>query len=294
MTVPICLIGRKNGSLGSKHDLDDIIGRFVSYFKGQNPDKKFYTDQETFNHFLSESVAASHTEEFLRNNAKVVITFGGDGTMVNAAKRFPGIPILGVNLGKLGFITDIPVSHGAMGIYRIARDVINSNFDSYVTEKRTMINLTIGNSLALNEIAIRSTGSIIEFEVRVDGELAYQCRGDGLIVSTPTGSTAYALSAGGSIIHPTSKVLELVPMVPQTLSCRPLIVNDSSKIDVKIISGEAMVLADGQIVLNSTKHVMIELDKKTSTFVHPKSRELNYSYFGMLREKLNWQHLPTA
>ena len=117
---------------------------------------------------------------------------------------------------------------------------------------------------------------------------------DGLIVSTPTGSTAYALSAGGAIIHPSARVLEIVPLVPQTLSCRPLIVNDSAKIEVILAKGEANISADGEKFgkIVPGERIEIEISLKKTTFLHPNIPEITYSYYGMLREKLNWQHIP--
>jgi NAD+ kinase len=228
--------------------------------------------------------------EEVAETVDVAVVFGGDGTMLNTSKYLAAseVPLLGINLGRLGFITDVPSTFDP--------DLIIKMLDKkeYTIENRTMLNTL--ETTALNEIVIsRAAGKILEFRVYIDEEYAYQARGDGLMVSTPTGSTAYAMSAGGAIINPTSRVFEVVPMMPQSLSCRPLIINDTSGVTFELIHGEAEVYADGIKIRDLTPPDIVEITiaQDQARFIHPRIIDkLTYSYYHTLREKLNWQHLP--
>lgn len=226
-----------------------------------------------------------------RKRARAVIAVGGDGTMLQAMKMLRGVPVLGVNMGHLGFITDVPMSCNV-------DDILDILYSESVVERRTMLSCNeLGETVyAMNDIVIsRKQGHIITLRVTIDGEFAFDARADGVIIATPTGSTAYALSAGGSIVAPTSKVFQIVPICPQTLAHRPLIVNDDAKILVEVMSGEADVFVDG--ALTSTfdkKRVTVNIFKPsiTAQIVHPTKQHIEYSYFNTLRTKLNWQYLP--
>jgi NAD+ kinase len=302
----IAIIGRKTGQNDSAHsNILTMLETFAATVHRQGHTVMF--DKETAENFFKDRALAHDTKiESLSDLgivANVAVVFGGDGTMLFVAKEMSiGIPLLGVNLGRLGFITDVPHDFD----YDAVIDMIEDK-QKYTIERRNMLDIkddwTLGESeksryLALNEVVIsRSTGKVIEFEVYIDFEYAYHARGDGLMISTPTGSTAYAMSAGGPIIHPTARVIEIVPILPQTLSCRPLIINDNSQVRFKLINGEAEVFVDGTKVANmNAKNARDSLIIKKSIsavdFMHPKLDDLTYSYYHTLREKLNWQNLP--
>ena len=170
--------------------------------------------------------------------ADLAIIVGGDGTMIGAARKLAcsGIPLIGINHGRLGFITDIPLADAHDAII----SVINGNYEA---EERSMLegrivrgNETLISSIALNDIVINRAGrgGMIELRVELDGVFMHRQRADGVIISTPTGSTAYALAANGPILHPALNAILLVPVAPQTLSNRPVVVPDSSTLSLTI------------------------------------------------------------
>jgi NAD+ kinase len=223
--------------------------------------------------------------------ADLAIVVGGDGTMLGAARELVRhhVPLVGINQGRLGFMTDIGHDDMQAGVGAI----LDGN---YALEERSLLDAEIQrqgkpvlNTIALNEAVIGkgSQGRLIEFELRVDGEFVYRLRADGIIVATPTGSTAYALSAQGPILHPAVPALTLVPLNPHTLSARPVSVSDLSVIEIEMKHAlDARAHFDGLAL-----HDMVEGDRlilKRSAdavrFVHPPG----YGYFATLREKLGW------
>jgi NAD+ kinase len=223
--------------------------------------------------------------------ADLAIVVGGDGTMLAAARELVRhhVPLIGINRGRLGFMTDIGHDDMQAGIGAI----LDGN---YSIEERSLLDAEIQrqgkpvlSTIALNEAVIGkgSQGRLIEFELRVDGEFVYRLRADGIIVATPTGSTAYALSAQGPILHPAVPALTLVPLNPHTLSARPVSVSDRSVIEIEMKHAlDARAHFDGLAL-----HDMVEGDRlilKRSAdavrFIHPPG----YGYFATLREKLGW------
>jgi NAD+ kinase len=223
--------------------------------------------------------------------ADLAIVIGGDGTMLAAARELVRhhVPLVGINLGRLGFMTDIGQHDTQVGIGAI----LDGN---YSIEERSLLDCEIRrqgksalSTIALNEAVIGkgSQGRLIEFELSVDGEFVYALRADGIIVATPTGSTAYALSAQGPILHPAVPALTLVPLNPHTLSARPVSVSERSVIEIVMVHAlDARAHFDGLAL-----HDMVEGDRlvlKRSAdavrFVHPPG----YGYFATLREKLGW------
>jgi NAD+ kinase len=223
--------------------------------------------------------------------ADLAIVVGGDGTMLGAARELVRhhVPLVGINQGRLGFMTDIGHDDMQAGVGAI----LDGN---YALEERSLLDAQIQrqgkpvlSTIALNEAVIGkgSQGRLIEFELRVDGEFVYRLRADGIIVATPTGSTAYALSAQGPILHPAVPALTVVPLNPHTLSARPVSVSDRSVIEIEMKHAlDARAHFDGLAL-----HDMVEGDRlilKRSAdavrFIHPPG----YGYFATLREKLGW------
>lgn len=228
----------------------------------------------------------------LAGKAAVLLVLGGDGTMLNAARLAGerGIPILGVNMGGLGFLTEVQLEN----LYPSLERVFANDF---VLDERLMLKThlhrhgeTVAQGTMLNDVVI-SKGTLarmIELKIRIQGQFVTNLRGDGLIVSTPTGSTAYSLSAGGPIINPAVEGLILTPVCPHTLTHRPLIVPLNAEIDVTLTSKDdgAMATLDGQVGVAMTQGDTVEImasEHRTRLIRFPES-----SYYEVLREKLKW------
>ncbi|MCD5361139.1 MULTISPECIES: NAD kinase [Chromobacterium] len=223
--------------------------------------------------------------------ADIVIVLGGDGTMLSIARLLAPyrVPLIGINQGRLGFMTDIPLHEMLDSVDAILRG-------DFVPEDRILLQAAViredaevANALAFNDVVFSrgAMGSMIEFEVFVDNQFVYSQRSDGLIVSTPTGSTAYSLASGGPILHPTLQAIALVPICPQSLSNRPIAVNDSCEVEFMLTRGlDARVHFDGQshCDLMEMDRVLIRRYRNPLRILHP----LGYNYYDMLRHKLHW------
>ncbi len=228
----------------------------------------------------------------LAGKADVLLILGGDGTMLNAARLASerSIPILGVNMGGLGFLTEVRLEHLFPSLERVFSN-------EFVLDERLMLQShihrhgeTVAKGVVLNDVVV-SKGTLarmIELNIAIGGQFVTKLRGDGLIVSTPTGSTGYSLSAGGPIINPAVHSLILTPISPHTLTHRPLIVPDDSEIDVTLTSKDegAMATLDGQVGVALTQGDTVVL--KASEFRTKLIRFPETNYYGVLREKLKW------
>ena len=228
-------------------------------------------------------------------HADLAIVLGGDGTLLNAARNLAGfrVPLVGVNQGRLGFLTDI----ARADMLTCIDDLLAGKF---TPEARFLLagdivreNQVIASNLAFNEIVVDkgAIGRLIDFDLYVDGEFLYNLRSDGLIVSTPTGSTAYSLSANGPILHPQVSGILLVPLCPHSLTNRPVLVGDRNEIEIRIVrADDSRVHFDGQVTfdLKPGDAVRIRRSENSVCLLHPPG----YSYFAMLREKLHWSRQP--
>ena len=222
---------------------------------------------------------------------ELIVAVGGDGTLLHAARRAArrNVPLLGINRGRLGFLTDISPDHMLDAI-----DAILGG--DYIEERRRMLEAVIDGGdgttmLALNDVVLQKgeTGRMLDFVTSVDGVYVNRHGGDGLIVATPTGSTAYALSCGGPIIQPRVEALAMVPICPHTLSDRPLVLPVSSRIEVRVETGSdnpAHVLCDGERLgtVSGAETLRVQVAQETVTLLHPR----DYNYYELLRSKLNW------
>jgi len=234
--------------------------------------------------------------EAIGAGADLAIVVGGDGTMLSAARNLVrhGVALTGINQGRVGFMTDIALRdmHASIGAILDGR---------YAIEERSLIDAEIRRdgrlllrTLALNEVAMGkgSQGRLIEFELYLDGEYVYTLRADGVIVTTPTGSTAYSLSAQGPILHPSVPAFALVPLNPHTLSARPVSVSDRSLIEIVLVRAvDARAHFDGFALADMAQGDRLILRRSSDAirFVHPPG----YRYFVMLREKLRWSDAMT-
>ncbi|WOX07322.1 NAD(+) kinase [Microbulbifer pacificus] len=234
------------------------------------------------------------SKEKLGELCDLVIVVGGDGSLLGAARALAkfSVPLLGINRGRLGFLTDITPDE-------IEQKVGEVLAGKYMAESRFLLDMSvtrdgkqIGKGSSLNDVVIHPGEYIrmIEFDLFIDGQFVYTQRSDGLIVSTPTGSTAYALSGGGPIMHPKLDAIVVVPLNPHTLSSRPIVVEGSS--EFKIIVSEhnathSYVTCDGhdQVVTEPGDIVRIHKKPYRLTLIHP----LQHNFYETCRSKLNWQ-----
>ncbi|MDD7021432.1 MAG: NAD(+)/NADH kinase [Aeromonadales bacterium] len=256
-------------------------------------------DQNTAVGFNIHEIRAVSRSEMRTKDLFIVV--GGDGSLLGAARTLVDlrVPMLGVNAGHLGLLTDLSPE----GLNDSLKEVVAGR---YSVEQRTMLDLQVfrededgagelvAQSLATNETVIHSgmMAHMMTFKVFIDGRYMYALRGDGIIVNTPTGSTAYSLSAGGSIIEPHLDVLALVPMFPQSLNCSPIIIPGKSavRIDFEGPQGEVPELVaincDGQVTMRADTKctVSIRQHRVMLKLIHPEG----YDYYSLLRQKLGW------
>lgn len=221
--------------------------------------------------------------------ADLAVVMGGDGTMLGVARALKNsnIPLVGINRGHFGFLTDLRAEEMLQAI-----DAILAG--QYQTESRMMLNATVNRNNktilqnhAFNDIVLKSELRLIELEVNIDGKFVHKLRADGLIISTPTGTTAYSLSAGGPILHPDLEAIALVPICPHALTNRPLAVSSAASIEVEVVQiDQAQISFDGQsqLALTLGDSIKIERSKESVTLLHPDE----YCYYDMLRNKLHW------
>lgn len=230
--------------------------------------------------------------EKLAGRVDLIVVLGGDGTMI-ATSRMMGdcdVPVLGINYGTLGYLAEFRVEE----MYEALESILTGDF-RIDTRVRLAVDLFRGEELvlhsrALNDVVINKSAlaRIIEIEARMDGHLINAFRADGLIISTPTGSTAYNLSAGGPVVYPSMNALVVTPICPFTLSDRPIVVPDDALIELRLRTPkeEVVLTLDGQVgvPIQPEHRVLIRKSRTTFKIVQPTSR----NYFEVLREKLRW------
>jgi NAD+ kinase len=228
-------------------------------------------------------------------DSDLVIVSGGDGSLLSAARTLAKYetPVLGVNRGRLGFLTDITPD-------QIAEQVPRVLDGEYVTESRFLLDAhverdgqRVAQADALNDVVVNSgtSAQMIEVELSIDDTFVYRQRADGLIVSTPTGSTAYSLSGGGPIMHPALDAIVLVPMFPHALSSRPIVVDGNSEIRISILERNRIhppVTCDGQVNMTARPGDLVVIRKKPHrlTLLHP----VGHSFYASCRDKLRWSN----
>lgn len=229
----------------------------------------------------------------LGKHCDLIIVVGGDGSLLNAARSAVNyhIPVLGINRGRLGFLTDISP-------HKLTSQIGKVLDGKFIEEERFLLathieykNKTFAHDMALNDVVLMpgDTPQMIEFATSIDNQFMSSQHADGLIVATPTGSTAYALSGGGPILHPSLDAIVVVPMFPHTLSARPIVVSGNSHIKINITNtneSAAHLSCDGQARITVPADATIHISKKPERLrlIHP----IDYNYFETLREKLHW------
>jgi len=227
----------------------------------------------------------------------LVVVLGGDGTMLGIGRQLAGsnVPLVGINMGRLGYMTDIPIQSVQDTLPKIIAG-------EYEADSRTLLDAVvlrngkeINRALALNDVVVNRSGisGMVELAVHVNGSFMYNQRSDGLIVSTPTGSTAYALSAGGPILHPRVAGILLAPIAPHSLSNRPIVLPEDSVTIIEVVDGREVIVnfdMQSQTDLQTGDKIEVRQSDKTITLLHPRS----HSDYKTLREKLHWNEYPST
>lgn len=287
----VALIGRHQDS-----GLDGPLREMVATLR-QAGCRILIEAETAYNTSVTEFDQASYEE--IGREADLAVIMGGDGTMLGAGRMLAPyrVPLIGINHGRLGFITDIPLHNATDALSRVIKGHYDIEERAVLEGRIVRDGETLFSSLALNDVVINRAGrgGMIELRVELDGKFMYSQRSDGLIISTPTGSTAYALSANGPIVHPNLNAILLVPVAPQTLSHRPIIIPDNGLLSITIaalgrVESGASVHFDMQTWSDSLPGDRIDVRRASDTIrmVHP----TGYSFFSTLRQKLQWNSMP--
>lgn len=285
----IGLIG-KFGDPGVANTLDQI----ASYLSQRN--HRVLLDDATAQ-LIPNSVVQIASRRTIGQQCDLAIVMGGDGTMLNAARSLVDsqVPILGVNLGRLGFLADFSPKEIPASLEPILSGQFSEEQRSLLHAEVVRDGRVLTQSAALNDVVIhkRDVARMIEVDAFVDDHFLNAYRADGLIISTPTGSTAYALAGGGPILHPRLEAVVIVPICPHTLSHRPIVVGADSCIEIVLNpfnTTETQVTCDGQISLAITPgdRIVIRKKRRKLRLIHP----VNQDYFKLLRAKLCWGAVP--
>jgi NAD+ kinase len=285
----VALVGKyqADGIQQRLKDLAELLGR-------QNCE--VFVESATASHLGLTAYPIKKVEEFT-DTIDLAVVLGGDGTMLGIGRQLAGsnVPLVGINMGRLGYMTDIPIQN----VQTVLPQIIAGEYEA---DSRTLLDAVvirngkeINQALALNDVVVNRSGisGMVELAVRVNGSFMYDQRSDGLIVSTPTGSTAYALSAGGPILHPRVAGILLAPIAPHSLSNRPIVLPQEIVVSIEVVDGrEVIVNFDMQSQTNLQTGDMIEVrqSEKTITLLHPRG----HSDYKTLREKLHWNEYPST
>jgi NAD+ kinase len=219
------------------------------------------------------------------------LVVGGDGTMLGIARQLAchGVPLIGINQGRLGFITDIALDQYRTVLPPMLAGEYEEDLRSLLHAQVVRDGEVVFDALAMNDVVVNrgATSGMVELRVEVDGRFVANQRADGLIVASPTGSTAYALSAGGPLLHPSNPGWVMVPIAPHTLSNRPLVLPDSVEIVMELVSGRDASANFDMQSLASLLHgdrITVKRSEHKVRFLHPKG----WTYFDTLRKKLHW------
>ena len=227
------------------------------------------------------------SEQRILKHSDLMISIGGDGTMLSCSRKYglKGIPVLGINLGNLGFLNDIPPEELTSSLTKILEG-------EYSEDNRFFLEASLKGkkTIALNEVVIHSgeIAQLIEYDLFINDSFVYRQKADGLIISSPTGSTAYSLSGGGPIVHPKVKSIMIMPMLPLSLSSRSLLVESESKIRVNLVKGskKAHISFDsqGRFLLAANEEIHLSKSSSCLKLLHPKGQD----FFDACRNKLGW------
>jgi NAD+ kinase len=270
-----------------KTELGQILPELLSWFRQRG--YQLYMDEETARYTNGELVISR--EEIGRKHPDFALVLGGDGTLLSAARAVAheGVPILAVNLGSLGFLTEVPLNE----LY-VALEAVDQG--QCPVEERSVLDCRlfrnqqyISHNFALNDVVVNKSAisRLVEFDLYIDGNFVFQYKADGVIIATPTGSTAYSLAAGGPVLMPSVDAFVVTPVCPHSLTHRPLVVTETSQIELRIETGEeqSFLSIDGQIglpVQQGDRVLCQRADHKV------KLMRIRRTFFDVLRNKLKW------
>jgi len=292
MSTPFQTIGliAKSGAPAVAHTLTTLIEDL------RQRDLRVVLDESAAVYFQRPEEAVLNRWE-LAKGCDLAIVVGGDGTLLNAARSLAevDVAVLGVNLGRLGFLADVSPADMHERLNEILAGQYEEEHRSLIHASVLRAGRRVSEGDALNDVVIHKwdIARMIEVDTTIDGRFLNSLRADGLIVSTPTGSTAYALSGGGPILDPALKALVLVPICPHTLSNRPIVVSDQVEIEIVVRgenSTEAQITWDGQVNFELTNGDRVRIKRKDHDLrlIHP----CNHDHFDIMRKKLRWAEQP--
>ncbi|MCE1194018.1 MAG: NAD kinase [Acidovorax sp.] len=231
------------------------------------------------------------TADEIGSRCDLGLVVGGDGTMLGIGRRLArfGTPLIGINQGRLGFITDIPFDAYRTTLPAMLQGEYEEDLRPLMHAKVVRDERTVYEALAMNDVVVNrgATSGMVELRVEVGGRFVANQRADGLIISSPTGSTAYSLSAGGPMLHPSIPGWVLVPIAPHTLSNRPIVLSDATEVAVEVVSGRDVSANFDMQSLASLLHgdrILVKRSEHCARFLHPEG----WNYFATLRKKLRW------
>ena len=284
---------QRDGFRDVSRDLSDTVVSLIEQLRGLGYSPVLEESSAAELDAAAQSAAPAASMDEIGTTCGLVIVLGGDGTFISVARQVAahGVPIIGVNQGRLGFLTDLSLISLPETLPRLLAG-------EYREERRILLSATssVAGSpeyLAVNDVVVNRGGatSLVDLEISLNDRFAYGFRADGVIVATPTGSTAYALSAGGPIMAPFVNAFTIVPIAPHALTNRPIVVADDSVIRITVARArEALASIDGHhvIPLNEGDSVVLKRADATVRLWHP----LDYDYYHTLREKLGWTETP--
>lgn len=286
----VALIGKYHavssgaGGASSRHALEEI----AHYLMDQGCEVVVEADTAA-NMGLSAYTAMSVSQ--IGKSCDLCLVVGGDGTMLGIGRQLAqyGVPLIGINQGRLGFITDIPFENFKTSLQPMLGGVYEEDYRSLMHAKVMRGGHCVFSALAMNDVVVNrgATAGMVELRVEVDGHFVANQRADGLIIATPTGCTAYSLSAGGPLIHPSIAGWVMVPIAPHTLSNRPIVLANTAEIAIEIVAGRDASASFDMQSLASLMHgdrIVVNRSEHQVRFLHPKG----WTYFDTLRQKLHW------
>jgi NAD+ kinase len=270
-----------------KKELGEILPELLSWFRQRG--YHLYLDEETARYTNGEQVVLR--EEIGKKRPDFALVLGGDGTLLSAARSVAheGVPILAVNLGSLGFLTEIPLSELYVALEAVDQGQCPAEERSVLDCHLMRNSDCISQNFALNDVVVNKSAisRLVEFDLYIDGNFVFQYKADGVIIATPTGSTAYSLAAGGPVLMPSVDAFVVTPVCPHSLTHRPLVVTESSQIELQVETGEeqAFLSIDGQVGVPVEQGDRVVCQRAAHAV---KLLRIRRTFFDVLRSKLKW------
>ena len=270
-----------------KKELGAILPELLSWFHQRG--YQLYIDEETARYTNGEQVISR--EEIGKKHPDFALVLGGDGTLLSAARSVAheGVPILAVNLGSLGFLTEVPLNELYVALEAVDQGHCPVEERSVLDCRLVRNEQCISQNFALNDVVVNKSAisRLVEFDLYIDGNFVFQYKADGVIIATPTGSTAYSLAAGGPVLMPSVDAFVVTPVCPHSLTHRPLVVTETSQIELRVETGEeqAFLSIDGQIGVPVQQGDRILCQRAAHNV---KIMRMRRTFFEVLRNKLRW------